>query len=144
MALRLGYRPNPFARVLRGAPTMVLGAVVRDFSDPFFAGALEALAVEAMAHGYNVLLGRVQAGQDGRVALPAVLEPRRCDAVLMLGVMDDQPQLVTDLVEAKQPVVALWQGTARSASPRSTWTTARASRSAWSTCCSSDTSASVS
>ena len=35
-ALRLGYRPNPFARVLRGAPTMVLGAVVRDFSDPFF------------------------------------------------------------------------------------------------------------
>ncbi len=94
MALRLGYRPNPFARVLRGAPTMVLGAVVRDFSDPFFAGALEALAVEAMAEGYNVLLGRVQAGQDGRVALPAVLEPRRCDAVLMLGVMDDQPQLV--------------------------------------------------
>jgi DNA-binding LacI/PurR family transcriptional regulator len=111
MALRLGYRPNPFARVLRGAPTMVLGAVVRDFSDPFFAGALEALADEAMAHGYSVLLGHVGGGHDGNVALPAVLEPRRCDAVLILGVMDDQPQLVTDLVEAKQPVVALWQGT---------------------------------
>jgi DNA-binding LacI/PurR family transcriptional regulator len=110
-AARLGYRPNPFARVLRGAPTMVLGAVVRDFSDPFFAGALEALAVEAMAHGYNVLLGHVPGGQDDSVGLPTVLDPRRCDAVLILGVMDDQPRLVADLVEAKGPVVALWQGT---------------------------------
>ena len=29
-ARRLGYRPNPLARGLRGAPTMLLGAVVRD------------------------------------------------------------------------------------------------------------------
>jgi DNA-binding LacI/PurR family transcriptional regulator len=109
-ALRLGYRPNPFARVLRGAPTMVLGAVVRDFSDPFFAGALESLAVEAMNHGYNVLLGHVHGRQHEDLALPAVLEPRRCDAVLMLGVMEDQPQLITDLLAANEPVVALWQG----------------------------------
>jgi DNA-binding LacI/PurR family transcriptional regulator len=109
-AERLGYRPNPFARALRGAPTMVLGAVVRDFSDPFFAAALEALAVEAMNHGYNVLLGHVHGRQHEDLALPAVLEPRRCDAVLMLGVMEDQPQLLADLLAANEPVVALWQG----------------------------------
>jgi DNA-binding LacI/PurR family transcriptional regulator len=109
-ALRLGYRPNPFARVLRGAPTMVLGAVVRDFSDPFFSAALEALAVEAMAQGYNVLLGHVHGRQHEGLALPAVLEPRLCDAVLVLGVMEDQPQLIADLLRADQPVVALWQG----------------------------------
>ena len=84
-AVRLGYRPNPFARALRGAPTMLLGAVVRDFSDPFFAGALEALAVEAMARGYNIILGHVQGREQEGLALPAVLEPRRCDAVIMLG-----------------------------------------------------------
>src|SRR5689334_1371695 len=36
----LGYRPNPLARALRGAPTMLLGAVVRDITDPFFSGAI--------------------------------------------------------------------------------------------------------
>ena len=56
---RLGYRPNPLARGLRGASTNLIGAVVRDFSDPFFAGAIEALVVESMAHGYNVVLGHV-------------------------------------------------------------------------------------
>ena len=109
-ALRLGYRPNLFARALRGAPTMLLGAVVRDFSDPFFAGALEALAVEAMARGYNIVLGHVQGREQEGLALPAVLEPRRCDAVIMLGEMEDQPQLLTDLLDANEPVVALWQG----------------------------------
>src|SRR5215217_2599445 len=47
-ARRLGYRPNPLARGLRGASTNLLGAVVRDFSDPFFAGVVEALVVESM------------------------------------------------------------------------------------------------
>ncbi|MFG6191746.1 LacI family DNA-binding transcriptional regulator [Nonomuraea sp. JJY05] len=58
-ARELGYRPNPLARGLRGASTNLIGAVVRDFSDPFFAGAIEALVVESMAHGYNVVLGHV-------------------------------------------------------------------------------------
>jgi DNA-binding LacI/PurR family transcriptional regulator len=110
VALRLGYRPNPLARALRGAPTMLLGAVVRDFSDPFFAGALEALAVEAMAQGYNIVLGHVHGRREEGLSLPAVLEPRHCDAVIMLGHMEDQPQLLADLHEANEPVVAVWQG----------------------------------
>ena len=109
-ALGLGYRPNPLARALRGAPTMLLGAVVRDFSDPFFAGALEALAAEAIAHGYNIVLGHIQGRQDEGLALTAILEPRHCDAVLILGDMQDQPKLLADLRDANGPVVALWQG----------------------------------
>ncbi|HEX7591161.1 MAG TPA: LacI family DNA-binding transcriptional regulator, partial [Candidatus Limnocylindrales bacterium] len=30
----VGYRPNPLARALRGAPMMLLGAIVRDITDP--------------------------------------------------------------------------------------------------------------
>ena len=63
-ARSLGYRPNPLARGLRGASTNLIGAVVRDFSDPFFAEAIEALVVESMSHGYNVVLGHVQDGLD--------------------------------------------------------------------------------
>ena len=109
-ARRLGYRPNPLARGLRGAPTMLLGAVVRDITDPFFAGAIEALSIEAMARGYNVVLGHAQGRTDQALALTAVLETRHCDAIVLLGDMQDQPRLLADLRTSLVPVVALWQG----------------------------------
>src|SRR5215217_5516152 len=73
---RLGYRPNPLARSLRGASTMLIGAVVRDFSDPFFADVIEALAVKAMARGYNVVIGHAHGRVDEGIALTSVLETR--------------------------------------------------------------------
>jgi len=109
-ARKLGYRPNPLARGLRGASTMLIGAVVRDFSDPFFATAIEALAVEAMARGYNVVLGHAHGRVDEGLGLTAVLETRHCDAIVMLGDMQDQPTLLADLRNGTVPVVALWQG----------------------------------
>jgi DNA-binding LacI/PurR family transcriptional regulator len=110
-ARRLGYRPNPLARGLRGAATMLIGAVVRDFSDPFFAAAIESLAIEAMARGYNVVLGHAHGRVEEGLALTAVLETRHCDAIVMLGDMQDQPRLLDDLRNTTIPVVALWQGT---------------------------------
>jgi DNA-binding LacI/PurR family transcriptional regulator len=109
-AIGLGYRPNPMARALKGAPTMLLGAVIRDFSDPFFASALEALAAEAIAHGYNIVLGHIQGRHEQGLDLAAILEPRHCDAFLILGDMQDQPRLLADLKGALSPVVAMWQG----------------------------------
>ncbi len=108
---RLGYRPNPLARGLRGASTNLIGAVVRDFSDPFFAGAIEALVVESMAHGYNVVLGHAPDRVSEVVSLTAVLETRHTDAIILLGDMQDYPQLLADLRQSLVPVVALWQGT---------------------------------
>ncbi len=108
---RLGYRPNPLARGLRGASTNLLGAVVRDFSDPFFAGAIEALVVESMAHGYNVVLGHAPGRGSEAVSLTTVLETRHTDAIILLGDMQDHPQVLADLRASFVPVVALWQGT---------------------------------
>lgn len=108
---RLGYRPNPLARGLRGASTNLIGAVVRDFSDPFYAGAIEALVVETMAHGYNVVLGHVHGRLAEAVSLTTVLETRHTDAIVLLGDMQDQPELMAGLRESLVPVVALWQGT---------------------------------
>ena len=108
---RLGYRPNPLARGLRGAATNLLGAVVRDFSDPFYAGAVEALVIEAMAHGYNVVIGHVHDRLDAATSLTAVLETRHTDAIILLGDMGAQPRLLADLRASRVPVVALWQGT---------------------------------
>ncbi len=109
-ARELGYRPNPLARGLRGASTNLIGAIVRDFSDPFFAGAIEALAVEAMGRGYNVVLGHIHGRLEEALGLTSVLETRHCDAIVVLGDMQDQPRLLDDLRQSVIPVVALWQG----------------------------------
>jgi DNA-binding LacI/PurR family transcriptional regulator len=116
-ARSLGYRPNPLARGLRGASTNLIGAVVRDFSDPFFAEAIEALVVESMSHGYNVVLGHVQHGSQESIPLTSVLETRHTDAIVLLGDMCVQPQLLSDLRESPVPVVALWPGTSPLAFP---------------------------
>jgi DNA-binding LacI/PurR family transcriptional regulator len=108
-ARRLGYRPNPLARGLAGARKMLIGAVMRDFSDPFFADAIEALATEASNHGYNIVVGGQGRWQEG-LAIDQVLETRYCDAVIIVGDLEDQPSLLGDLRLLTVPVVALWQG----------------------------------
>jgi DNA-binding LacI/PurR family transcriptional regulator len=111
-ARELDYRPNPFARALRGASTQVIGVVVRDFGDPFNASAIEALAVDALKQGYSTLLGHVSGTADESLPLAEVLETRHCDAILLLSDMQDQPRLLADLERSLVPVVALWQGSA--------------------------------
>jgi DNA-binding LacI/PurR family transcriptional regulator len=112
-AAELSYRPNPHARGLRGAPTMLLGAVVRDVTDPFFAPAIEALSDEARQRGYSVVLGHARQQADEALALATVLEARQCDAIVIVGDMRNQPQLLADLEVVHVPVVAVWHGARR-------------------------------
>lgn len=105
-----GYRPNPLARALRGAPTMLLGAVVRDITDPFFVTAIDGIARSAKDRGYSVVLGHARARADEALELAAVLEARHCDSILLVGDFREQPLLIEDLERGAAPVVALWHG----------------------------------
>jgi DNA-binding LacI/PurR family transcriptional regulator len=110
IALELGYRPHPIARALRGAPTMLLGAIVRDVTDPFFAGAIEALSIECKARGYSVVLGHARATEDEALVVSAVLEDRQCDAIVLLGDFTAEHRLVEGLKASRARVVGLWHG----------------------------------
>jgi DNA-binding LacI/PurR family transcriptional regulator len=110
VADRLGYRPNPLARGLRGAKTMLIGIIVREIADPFFAPAVEAVTRRARQRNYNVVLGSAHSLADEAIELHAVLETRHCDAIILFGDMRDQPRLLDDLSAATVPVVALWLG----------------------------------
>lgn len=116
-AALLGYRPNPLARGLRGAATMLLGVIVRDVTDPFFAGAIEAASLEANRRGYNVVLGHAHQSADEAAALWGILEARHCDAILFMGDLRDRPSLIKDLQGTRIPVVALWHGSRESGIP---------------------------
>lgn len=109
-AAELGYRPHPFARALRGAPTMLIGAIVRDITDIFFSTAIEALSTEARRRGYSVVLGHAAQRADEALALTAVLEARHCDGIILLGDFTDEPRLIDDLHDAATSAVAVWHG----------------------------------
>lgn len=111
-ARQMHYRPNPLARGLRGARTMLLGVIVREITDPFFVEAMDSLSTEANRHGYNVVLGHAHGRTDEAIALRGVLETRHCDAILLVGDTSDQPRLLDDLRESNVPVIGLWEGTA--------------------------------
>jgi DNA-binding LacI/PurR family transcriptional regulator len=117
IATKMGYTPHPLARALRGAPTMLLGAVVRDITDPFFAQAIEALTTECNERGYSVMLGHAHAKADEALALTAVLETRHCDAIVLVGDFRGEQLLVEDLRSAQLRVVALWHGSERHERP---------------------------
>ncbi len=110
VARQMRYRPNPLARGLRGARTMLLGVIVCEITDPFFAGAVDAISVEASRRGYNVVLGHAHGRTDEAIALRAVLETRHCDAILLVGDTSDQPRLLDDLRDTSINVVGLWLG----------------------------------
>ena len=46
---------------------------------------VEALSIEAVSHGYNVVLGHAHGRADEALALTTVLETRHCDAIVLLG-----------------------------------------------------------
>jgi DNA-binding LacI/PurR family transcriptional regulator len=117
IATELGYRPHPSARALRGAPTMLLGAVVRDITDAFFSSAIAALAAAARERGYSLVLGDARSKAAEALALTAVLEERQCDAIVLVGDLRDEPRLFDDLRGARIRVVALWHGSERPGRP---------------------------
>jgi DNA-binding LacI/PurR family transcriptional regulator len=110
IARELGYSPHPIARALRGAPTNLLGAIVRDITDPFFAGAIEELSVACKRKGYSVVLGHARATEDEALAVSAVLEARQCDAIVLLGDFTAEARLVDDLARTDVRVVGVWHG----------------------------------
>ncbi len=110
-ARQMGYRPNPLARGLRGAPTMLLGLIVREIIDPLDAAAIQAASVEAGNHDYNVVLGHVHGRADEGVELWRILESRHCDAIIFLGDLLERPDFAAELRDTNVPVVAVWHWT---------------------------------
>ncbi len=53
---RIGYEPNEAAKVLKGHRARVLGLIVPDLADPFFAVCANAIQVKAREAGYMTLM----------------------------------------------------------------------------------------
>jgi len=88
-AARLGYRPNLNARNLAARLSGIIGVLVSDLHNPFFAEVVDGLSAEAGAHGLHVILATGQANRAGeRAALDTLLALRPAGVVLTGPVLD--------------------------------------------------------
>ncbi len=109
-AQQLGYSPDPIARALRGEMTHLLGLVVREIADPFFASVIEEVIEQARAAGFGMVLGHAHSDAAEGLQVVRALDLRQCDGVFLLGDLRDDPSVIRTLLDEGKPVVALCRG----------------------------------
>jgi DNA-binding LacI/PurR family transcriptional regulator len=89
----LAYRPHPGAQSLRGQSTRLLGLIVREIEDPFFAQLTEAIGNVAREKGYDLVLGYAKSDPEEALALSEMmLDLRYCDGLFLLGDLKESPK----------------------------------------------------
>lgn len=79
---QLGYRPSSAARALRGGRTGMLGLVVSNFTNPYFAHFADAALHEASRHGFQLLISLCRHGREEEMHALEELLSRQVDAIL--------------------------------------------------------------
>ena len=106
----LRYKPNPIARALRLQRTNLLGLIVREIADPFFAEFIATLNTQARDLGYQVILGHAHSDPKEGLVMNEVLDARHCDGILILGDLRDDEQALQQMIEGNRAIVALCRG----------------------------------
>ncbi|AXJ09468.1 LacI family DNA-binding transcriptional regulator [Arthrobacter sp. PM3] len=101
----LGYRPNAAARALKLGSSEMLGMVVPDTTNPFFATLARAVEEAAAARGYALLLANSGGSAANERRQIRNLASRRVDGVFLSSVLFD-PDL-TELEHSEIPTVLL-------------------------------------
>lgn len=101
----LGYRPNAAARALALGSSEMLGMIVSDAMNPFFASLARAVENAAAERGYTLLLADSQASLRTERRLIKNFAARRVDGLFLCSVLFE-PDLM-DLEQADIPVVLL-------------------------------------
>ena len=103
---RIGYEPNEAARVLKGHRARVLGLIVPDIADPFFATCANAIQQAARSAGYMTLM--VASGGEAAIERQqAELMIQRQIAGLIIVPMNSENDHVFKANASGIPVVSL-------------------------------------
>lgn len=82
---QLGYRPNDLARALLHQRTSVIGLVVPDISNPYYAGVVRGVEDIAAASGYRVVLCNTDRDADKLTRYVDTLVKSRVDGLIIAG-----------------------------------------------------------
>lgn len=106
-AEKLGYQANPFAAALRTQQTGVIGAIVRDITDPFLALLLQHIQLKAYDWGYDLLVGYADFNIDTARRQFKFMLNHWFDGLLFLGNLSASDRSLLELNSQGSPLVAV-------------------------------------
>src|SRR5688572_5930254 len=92
-AERIGFRHSQVARSLKSGQSALIGVVVPDVSNPFFAAIAREITLAAEAKGYSVLLADSREDDVGEQRLVGQLRDRRVEGLVVCPAGLDQQHL---------------------------------------------------
>lgn len=97
-ARELAYRPHPGARLLRSKATNMLGLIVREIEDPFFAQLVKALRSAAKERGFELVMGYAEADPSEALRISELMmDLRYCDGLFLVGDLRETPEDLAQL-----------------------------------------------
>lgn len=106
-AEELRYRPNFAARALQAARTQVLGLVVPDLTNALFTELMHGVEDGAAAHGYTVLLGRLDTDRPQAEVIARLLGEGRVDGLVLQATDGVDPAGLGQLLDPRAAVVLI-------------------------------------
>ena len=106
-AEELRYRPNFAARALQAARTQVLGLVVPDLTNALFTELMHGVEDGAAAHGYTVLLGRLDTDRPQTEVIARLLGEGRVDGLVLQATDGVDPAGLAQLLDPRAAVVLI-------------------------------------
>jgi LacI family transcriptional regulator len=96
-----GYQPNMVAKSLRTGKTNIIGMLVEDISDPFFASISRGIESIAYKHGYKIFFSSTENDTEKTKALIKVFRERQVDGYIIApppGIENEIKALMDDQV----------------------------------------------
>jgi DNA-binding LacI/PurR family transcriptional regulator len=109
-ASELSYTPNRFAQALKGANTFLVGAIVREIGDPFFAQMISSINEALTERQFSMVLGDARSNPEEALRFTRLLDARHCDGFLVLGDLRDEEAALKSIVQQRIYVVAVAHG----------------------------------
>jgi LacI family transcriptional regulator len=106
LAKELGYMPNLLARSLLRGRSSLIGLVVTDCTNPFYAGLIQAIESSLEGLGYGMLLATSNEDRGKEDRALTILQEHRVDGILLTAV-DVEAEHVRRLLSGVTPAVLI-------------------------------------
>jgi DNA-binding LacI/PurR family transcriptional regulator len=104
---RLNYKPNAIARQFVRQRTTILGVLVGDLDNPYYAQMARVVEREAFRCGYTAMFCNIEGEEEIALAGVEALLEHRIAGVVFLAFISRTPQLEEALRQAEVPIVFL-------------------------------------
>ena len=101
------YQPNALAKGLQGSKTHLLGVLLTDISNGFFADVAKAVETEARKHGYSIILFNSDYNPDSELEYLDVVRRYRVDGVLAVPIRETSQEWQEYVKKLDVPVVTV-------------------------------------